>query len=173
VADNYLGGVTTALDCNSVRHSNHFLHLACAALGCASSGSPSTLTSGLCTLADKTILCVHGVAHGMMTRSLTRRSCLQAGKGALLLDSVPYGRSGDWAVSVWVRFGNLFGNGAVAGVHVYTKWHLPHGAHADQALHVSDLQVPMVTVDPCVRRLQLVLLLTLECERRQQGGTRQ
>lgn len=36
----------------------------------------------------------------------------QTGKGALLLDSVPYGRSGDWAVSVWVRFGNLFGTGA-------------------------------------------------------------
>ena len=47
-----------------------------------------------------------------MTISRYSLLLMQTGKGALLLDSVPYGRSGDWAVSVWVRFGNLFGNGA-------------------------------------------------------------
>ncbi len=34
---------------------------------------------------------------------------MQTGNDALLLDSVPYGRSGRFAVSLWVKFGNLFG----------------------------------------------------------------
>jgi hypothetical protein len=57
---------------------------------------------------------------------------------------VPYGRSGDWAVSVWVRFGNLFGNGALVSMHMYQNGssYMCHVAQADEALCTSDLQVP-------------------------------
>ena len=58
------------------------------------------------------------MSHGELHATLPA----QTRKGALLLDSVPYGRSGDWAVSMWVRFGNLFGNGAVASTRLYTEW---------------------------------------------------
>lgn len=37
----------------------------------------------------------------------------QTYNGALALDPVPYGRTGRFAINIWVKFGNLFGSGVL------------------------------------------------------------
>ncbi len=49
----------------------------------------------------------------------------QERQDVVLLDAVPYGRRGPWAVSLWVKFGDLWG---LDLGYVYSHWNLTAAA---------------------------------------------